>query len=77
LIVAAVERFLPHRFISELDFRPRKLSVLPLATEIRDRVRPLSTPAGSEIRWSQVTKDASRVHQYTGGTHDSYSFAIR
>lgn len=36
---------LPHRFIRELDLRPRKLA--PFASEIRDRVRPRSIVAGS------------------------------
>lgn len=55
-----MERFLPHKFISELDFLPRKLSVLPLATDIRDRVRPLST-VGSVKSWHHG-KYESRVH---------------
>lgn len=37
---------LPHRFISELDFRPLKLRLLPFATDILDIVRPRSL-AGS------------------------------
>lgn len=38
---------LPHRFISELDFRPLKFKLLPLATDILDKVRPRSFGAGS------------------------------
>lgn len=38
-----VTKLLPHKFISEFDFRPRKFRELPLATDIRDKVRPRST----------------------------------
>lgn len=41
---------LPHRFISEFDFRPLKFKLLPLATEILDNVRPRSTVGGSAKR---------------------------
>lgn len=34
---------LPHKFISEFDFRPLKFKLLPFATEILDIVRPRST----------------------------------
>lgn len=43
-VVAVKFRLLPHKFISEFDFRPRKLLIAPrlVGTAIRDSVRPRS-----------------------------------
>lgn len=50
LLIVHLSLLPPHKFISELDFRPRKLAPAPpyLATEeIRVKVRPRSIPWGS------------------------------
>lgn len=50
---------LPHRFMSEFDFRPLKFKLLPFATEIRDIVRPRSTVGSANIKTTRHTNMAN------------------